>query len=109
MVRVKFPPHVIFDDVNSADVSNLIPNFVYVNPYNIASPIDTDHLARPFFSGPNVKEKGSLGDETCQRALLLKSSYLLYQIISGLMDSYTKLIHFNIHVLLRSVLHNVYS
>ena len=36
-----------------------------MNPYNIASPIHTDHLARPFFSGPNVKEKkGSLGGET---------------------------------------------
>ena len=33
------------------------------------SPIHTDHLARPFFSGPNVKEKkGSLGGETSARA-----------------------------------------
>ena len=36
-----------------------------MNPYNIGSPIATDHLARPFFSGPNVKRKKSgLGCET---------------------------------------------
>ena len=31
---------------------------------SISITINTDHLARPFFSGPNVKEKSGLGGET---------------------------------------------
>ena len=41
---------------------------VNVNPYNMASPIGTDHLTRPFFPVPMSKKKSGLGSETIVKA-----------------------------------------
>ena len=62
--RLLTPPFVVNVEVSSRAFHSFNTLLVNVNPYNMVSPIGTDHLTRPFFSGPNVKEKSGLGSET---------------------------------------------
>ena len=59
--RLLTPPFVVNVETLSRAFHLFNTLLVNMNPYNMVSPISTDHLTRPFFSRPNVKEKKRSG------------------------------------------------